>query len=136
MGFVRANWRILGVGLVLQSLWQAFILYYVSKFPPLQEIPIGPGGRLEIPSHGWDIVLVIGGWVELPARVIAGPLINGWSGRLQDDPIVFALTWATWVLLLMLARRVFRFTRRVASSPPYEHHITHAHPSSNRLPIH
>jgi hypothetical protein len=115
MGFVRANWGVLGAGLVLQSLWQAFLLYYVSKYPPLQEIPIGPGGRAEIPTHGWGLVILIGGWVELPALVIAGPLITGWSGWLRGS-ILFALTWATWVLLLMLARRVVRLTHRAISS--------------------
>jgi hypothetical protein len=109
MGFFRTNWLILGAGLTLESLWQ----YFLSTLPHLEEVPLGLGLKAEIPIHGWNAVcLAVGGWVELPALLIVMPLKNG-SLRAS---VLFALTWATWVLVLLLARRVLRFTHRIISS--------------------
>lgn len=109
MGFVRTNWHILTAGLMIELLWQ----YFISTLPQMEEIPLGPGLRAEIPIHGWNLVFfLVGGWVELPALLIVMPLKGGWL----RSSVLFALTWATWVLLFVLARRVFRFTHRIISS--------------------
>src|SRR5690349_4619520 len=109
MGFVRTNWLVLVTGLTLQSLWQ----YFVSTLPHLVEMPLGPDLNPEMPFHGWRAVFfAIGGWVELPGLLIVAPLKYGWLSTVLG----FAVQWATWVLLLVLARRLFRLTHRYISA--------------------
>jgi hypothetical protein len=111
MGFVRINWRILAAGLLFQTMWQ----YFVGRIPPSGNCFLGgPGTENEL-SDGWNSLFVlVGAWVEVPALLIAGPLISEW--KWVADGVIFLLACATWMLLLLLARSVFRLTHRAISS--------------------
>jgi hypothetical protein len=109
MGFIRTNWWILVAALALQLSW----LYFENTLPPtgpiLVELPIGPGGHIELPSHGGrDIPLIIGGWLFRPAGLVIMPIRIEWLAGI----IFLVAQWITLVLVLTLGRLAFNAIHR------------------------
>jgi hypothetical protein len=96
MGFVRTNWRILTLALMLQ-IGSQYVLTTMPHGPdaPPMEWNVGQ-------VHGW--LLASASWLELPGAILEGRFKAKWL----SDTAFFIGGWTTSLVLLLIVRKGYR----------------------------